>query len=297
MLPVDGALSPRCCAALWQRWPPPCDATATDCKEIIVGGSLRGKLVADVESKGEQFAQYVLVNWLRPDTLRRLRWHQRNGHRIVLVSASLAAYLRPMALRLGIDDVLCTDSARSGDRYGDRLDRPQLPGRGEAAAVRPVAARNSGGSMRRCGRTATAHGDRELLDRADHAVWVNGETISEITRGGCWMTAALFRQARPKQWVKNLLVFAAPACGRRARRLRLAVAGNRHVHRVLPGQQRHVLLERPARRRQRSQPPDQAASPDRQLAPYRPGSAASSARSCWSPASGWRPRRVGKPQW
>src|SRR5258707_7409686 len=90
-------------------------------KEIIVGGSLRGKLVTDVETLGEQFAQFVLVNWVRPDTLRRLRWHQQAGHRTVLVSASLAAYLRPLALRLGIDDVLCTDSTRSGERYGDRL--------------------------------------------------------------------------------------------------------------------------------------------------------------------------------
>ena len=54
-------------------------------KEIIVGGSLRGKLVSDVERSGEQFAQYVLVNWLRPDTLRRLRWHQQCGHRTVIV--------------------------------------------------------------------------------------------------------------------------------------------------------------------------------------------------------------------
>ena len=95
-------------------------------KEIIVGGSLRGKLIADVETIGEQFAQYVLVNWLRPDMLRRLRWHQQAGHITVIVSASLAAYLRPLALRLGIDDVLCTDSTRSGDRYGDRLNGAEL---------------------------------------------------------------------------------------------------------------------------------------------------------------------------
>jgi len=147
-------------------------------KEIIVGGSLRGRLVADVESMGEQFAQYVLVNWLRPDTLRRLRWHQRSGHRIVLVSASLAAYLRPMAVRLGVDDVLCTDSTRKGDRYGDRL-----VGRNCRAAEK----------RRRFDEWLDEHGwvdaevwaygdssgDRELLERADHAVWVNGATISE----------------------------------------------------------------------------------------------------------------------
>lgn len=148
-------------------------------KEIIVGGSLRGKLITDVETVGEQFAQYVLVNWLRADTLRRLRWHQQAGHRIVLVSASLAAYLRPLALRLGIDDVLCTDSTRAGDRYGDRLvglncrageKRRRLEQWLEEQRWVHAEVWAYGDSV----------GDRELLARADHAVWVNGATISEI---------------------------------------------------------------------------------------------------------------------
>jgi phosphatidylglycerophosphatase C len=148
-------------------------------KEIVVGGSLRGKRIADVDAVGEQFAQYVLVNWLRPDTMRRLRWHQQAGHRIVLVSASLAVYLRPLALRLGIEDVLCTDSARLGDRYGDRL----LGLNCRAAEKRRrleqwlEERRFVHAEVWAYGNSA---GDRELLDRADHAVWVNGATISEI---------------------------------------------------------------------------------------------------------------------
>lgn len=148
-------------------------------KEIIVGGALRGKLIADVEAIGEQFAQYVLVNWLRSDTLRRLRWHQQAGHRTVLVSASLAAYLRPLALRLGIDDVLCTDSIRSGDRYGDRLS-----GRNCRADEKRLRLEEWLEEHRWMHAEVWAYGDsagdRELLARADHAVWVNGAIISEI---------------------------------------------------------------------------------------------------------------------
>ena len=148
-------------------------------KEIIVGGSLRGKRVAEVETMGEQFAQYVLANWLRPDTLRRLRWHQQSGHRTVIVSASLAAYLRPLALRLGIDDVLCTDSNRAGDRYGDRLSG--LNCRADEKRRRLdewlEEQRWVNAEVWAYGDSA---GDRELLARADHAVWVNGAIISEI---------------------------------------------------------------------------------------------------------------------
>lgn len=148
-------------------------------KEIIVGGSLRGKLISEVEATGEQFAQFVLVNWLRPDMVRRLRWHQRAGHRTVIVSASLAAYLRPFALRLGIDDVLCTDASRAGERYGDRLlglncradeKRRRLELWMDERRLANAEVWAYGDSI----------GDRELLARADHPVWVDGETISEI---------------------------------------------------------------------------------------------------------------------
>ena len=148
-------------------------------KEIIVGGSLRGKLIADVETIGEQFAQYVLVNWLRPDTLRRLRWHQQSGHRTVIVSASLAAYLRPLALRLGVDHVLCTDSTRSGDRYGDRLDGPNCRA-GEKRRRLDEWLEQQRWVHAEVWAYGDSAGDRELLARADHAVWVNGATISEI---------------------------------------------------------------------------------------------------------------------
>ena len=43
---------------------------------------------------GRAFAGVVADSWLRPDTSARLRWHQRAGPRVVLVSASLGAYLR-----------------------------------------------------------------------------------------------------------------------------------------------------------------------------------------------------------
>ena len=61
-------------------------------------------------------------SWLRADTVSRLRWHQRMGHRIVLVSASLSPYLRPLGRRLGVDAVLCAEPLRAGDEFADGLD-------------------------------------------------------------------------------------------------------------------------------------------------------------------------------
>jgi HAD superfamily hydrolase (TIGR01490 family) len=47
--------------------------------------------------------------------LERLAWHRAEGHRIVIVSASLDSYLVPLAPRLGVDDVLsCSLGADAG---------------------------------------------------------------------------------------------------------------------------------------------------------------------------------------
>lgn len=147
-------------------------------KEIVVGGSLRGKLIAEVEAIGEQFAQFVLVNWLRSDTVRRLRWHQRAGHRTVLVSASLAPYLMPLASRLGVDDVLCTDAARAGDRYTGRLAGPNCRATEKRRRLDEWLQENRWGDAE-VWAYGDSVGDRELLDRADHPVWVNGGVIPE----------------------------------------------------------------------------------------------------------------------
>ena len=103
-------------------------------KEVVAGGVLRGRSVTDVAALGEAFAAEVMATDLRADVVARLRWHQRAGHRVVLVSASMGPYLRPLGTRLGVDAVLCTDVVAAGGVYGDRLDGGNC--RAEEKAVR-----------------------------------------------------------------------------------------------------------------------------------------------------------------
>lgn len=151
-------------------------------KELIVGGVLRGRKIAQVEAVGEQFAEQVHDGWLRADIVQRLRWHQRVGHRVVLVSASLGPYLRPLGRRLGVDDVLCADAQQVGDEFGDGL-----AGRNCRAAekVRRLEAwlrdrRLDDATVWAYGDSA---GDRELLARADHAQLVTRELVSAVPVG------------------------------------------------------------------------------------------------------------------
>ena len=85
-------------------------------KDVIVGGVFGGRRVADVEAEGRSFASLVNTRFLRPDMMERVRWHQRMGHRTVMVSASLRPYLVPLASALGMASPLCTDVEHDGER-------------------------------------------------------------------------------------------------------------------------------------------------------------------------------------
>lgn len=151
-------------------------------KELIVGGVLRGRKVRQVEDLGEQFAEHVAAGWLRADTIERLRWHQRAGHRIVLVSASLGPYLRPLGRRLGVDDVLCAEPLTKGDEFGDGLDGVNCR---RAEKVRRLDAWLK--SRRIENATVWAYGDSdgdiELLARADHPLLVKDTVVSAVPVG------------------------------------------------------------------------------------------------------------------
>ena len=151
-------------------------------KELVVGGVLRGRKVQQIEELGEEFAEQVAAGWLRADTVERLRWHQRAGHRIVLVSASLGPYLRPLGRRLGVDDVLCAEPLREGDEFADGLDGAICR---RAEKVRRLDAWLQ--SRRMEDATVWAYGDsdgdRELLARADHPLLVKDLTVSAVPAG------------------------------------------------------------------------------------------------------------------
>ena len=73
------------------------------------------------------------------------------------------------------------------------------------------------------------------------------------------LVVGLVKLARPKQWAKNVLVFAAPGGRGRARQPRVGRSTPiDRVRRLLPGRRRHLLHQRRPRRRGRPPPPQEA---------------------------------------
>ena len=137
-------------------------------KTIVLRRVMAGRPADEVEAAGRRYAERLLPR-LRPDGLERIAWHHARDHRIVLVSASLGVYLRPLAAELGLDGVEAVELvARDGILTGE-MTGPNC--RGPEKVVR-LDRWLAGVGLERPGVELWAYGDSagdtELLAAADH---------------------------------------------------------------------------------------------------------------------------------
>jgi len=153
-------------------------------KEVVVRTAYRGRDVASVEQLGAAYAVSINDTLLRPDTYKRLAWHQRQGHRVVLVSASLGAYLHPLGARLGVDAVLCTEAAVGDDgRYTGELIGENCRGPEKERRLRTWLLDNNL-EHAELWAYGDSRGDRELLLAAHHRVNVKDRQVAETPEPG-----------------------------------------------------------------------------------------------------------------
>lgn len=150
-----------------------------------VGALFSGMAAEDYASYGSAYAER-LHERLRPSALERLRWHQEHDHRTVIVSASLSTYLRPVARALNVDGVLGVELVQ--DRAGvlTGLVEGGINNRGPNK-VKRLMNWVSDTSGPRTDVALWAYGDDagdlEMLDAADHAVWIQELMPDEAARG------------------------------------------------------------------------------------------------------------------
>lgn len=133
----------------------------------------RGRAIGDVEAEARAWGATIAGTLLRSDTVARLRWHQEQGHRVVIVTASYEQYVRVVADTLGDVEVVGTRLEVVDDTCTGRLDGPNCRG---PEKVRRLDAWLAGDGLGRADLTLFAYGDstgdRELLAAADHPHWV-----------------------------------------------------------------------------------------------------------------------------
>lgn len=143
-----------------------------------------GRSADEVAELAARYAAGPLRTRLRDDTVGRLHAHLDAGHRVVIVSASYADYLVPMAAELGVDAVLSSRLA-----VADGVCTGELDGANCRAAekVRRLEAWLAEEGMARDDVELYAYGDssgdRELLGWADHPTWIDDDPITSDFTG------------------------------------------------------------------------------------------------------------------
>lgn len=87
-------------------------ASRLQLKERTLARCFKGLSLHFLREKGKEFASgETLKRHLKFSALQRLRWHQQQGHRCVLISANLDVYLEPWANLMGFQDCLTSKLA------------------------------------------------------------------------------------------------------------------------------------------------------------------------------------------
>jgi phosphatidylglycerophosphatase C len=138
-------------------------------KAALLQRALAGQPGSHVAAVGEDFG-FGLAGRIRPEMRARLAWHRQQGHRRVLVSASLAVYLEPFGRLAGFDEVIATrlETGPDGLLTG-RMDGPNVRA-GQKALLLEAALGPGPVEVWAYGDSA---GDRQMLEMADHPTRVS----------------------------------------------------------------------------------------------------------------------------
>ena len=142
-------------------------------KMKFVDGVFAGKDAREVESLGIQFASKVADKWLRSDIATRMRWHQEQGHVVILESASLGAYLHPLGDLLEVDAVLCTELEEKDGLLTGKLVGQNCRGREKASRVQKWCQDSGIATEDLVYAYGDSSGDTQLLELFSEPTWVN----------------------------------------------------------------------------------------------------------------------------
>jgi phosphatidylglycerophosphatase C len=146
---------------------------ADNVKEKLFTRLLGGLPVEVVDERSAEFAARHLTRHLRPDTHHRLEWHQRQGHHVVIVSASPECYVKPAGAQLGVDGVVATRLAVGGGGlltggYEGKNCRGAEKYARLVGHLRAHDLLSNGGDQPELWAYGNSRGDLRLLNAADH---------------------------------------------------------------------------------------------------------------------------------
>ncbi|OHU96063.1 hypothetical protein BIW53_09375 [Pseudoalteromonas byunsanensis] len=136
-----------------------------DAREVMIRRCMTGVSSKNYFEKGQVFAQGAIDPWIRPEALAKLRWHQENNHKCILISNAAESYIEPWSRKMGF----CAYSGSRFELSGDKL-TGQLIGDHCQGPEKVVRLQQILGPLERYEIYAygDSSGDKELLEVADH---------------------------------------------------------------------------------------------------------------------------------
>lgn len=175
-------------------------ADADRAKERLFTRLLAGLPASRVDQVARQFAERHLQRRLRADTRERFEWHRRQGHRLLVVSASPETYVKVAADILGADGAVATRlQAGGGELLTGRYEGKNCRGAEKYARVvgwlRANGLLGGGGPQPVMWAYGNSRGDLRLLQAADHGV--NAGRLGRLGRLRRFPTLAQVMAAHP----------------------------------------------------------------------------------------------------
>ena len=136
----------------------------------------------------------ILIAQLRPQAVARLRWHQQNGHRCLIITASPEPLIAPLARHLGVELIAtgCTDLLQVEPTNPLRLTTPNCKGPEKVLRLEQhLGALPLPEQLEAYG---DSRGDRELLLASGQPHWRSFRSGAEP-----------FPHAQPGRWIVPLL--------------------------------------------------------------------------------------------
>ena len=127
-------------------------------KTTVVRTFLSGMPEAHYQAACRDFAALLMPRILRPDALTAIRRHREQGHRVLLVSASLQGYIAALAEELSLESPIATAVEIDDGALTGNLEGPNVWGKEKLARLNKAA-----GGARVLAAYGDSRGDREML--------------------------------------------------------------------------------------------------------------------------------------
>lgn len=140
-------------------------------KRRFLSAILAGQKRSEIDARAKSYARYVAKSGVHSDALACIKQHQDLGHELILVSASLDIYVKPLGELLGFENIICTRTNWVDDTLDHGLNGENCHGVGKIDRLRQHLEKRPVESI------DVAYGDHQtdfpLLKLADRGVVVN----------------------------------------------------------------------------------------------------------------------------